>query len=81
MPSPKPLGLLAPLLAALVALPAPAADRALLIGVGQYQSPTIKALPGIDIDIAAMRRVAANLGFAPADTRVLLDQAATLSAV
>ncbi len=81
MPSPKPLGLLAPLLAALVALPAPAADRALLIGGGQYQSPTIKALPGIDIDIAAMRRVAANLGFAPADTRVLLDQAATLSAV
>lgn len=69
-----------PLLAAL-AMPAVAADRALLVGVGNYQLAKELHLSGIDLDLATMRTVAANLGFDAAQTRVLLDADATLSAV
>jgi len=56
-------------------------DRALLIGIGDYADPAIDDLPGIDLDVAIMRRVARRLGFTPAGIRVLEDDAATLGAV
>jgi len=69
------------LLAALLAGPALAADRALLVGVGVDAKSLQLPLEGIDLDLDLMRRVAANLGFAPADIRVLQDAQATQSAV
>ncbi|WP_295401176.1 caspase family protein [uncultured Thiocystis sp.] len=69
------------LLAALVAAPAIAADRALLVGgVGKYQKMEWD-LKGIDLDIEMMRKVAANLGFAAGDTKVLLNEDATQAAL
>lgn len=44
-------------------LPAVAADRALLIGIGQYANPKIKSLPGIDQDLDRMDVLAERLGF------------------
>jgi uncharacterized caspase-like protein len=74
--------LLALLLLALVTMAASAEDRALLIGVGQYRDIGMGAdLPGIELDIGVMKEVAETLGFKPAATRVLLNEAATLAAV
>lgn len=62
-------------------LPAPAlhaSPRALLIGVGDVPN---NVLPGIDLDIDNMKKVAAVMGYAPADIKVLLDQHATYANV
>ena len=60
---------------------AAAADRALLVGIGQFQSPAITRLPGIGTDIQIMRRNARLLGFTDANIKILEDQQATLAAV
>ena len=70
------------LLAALAAAPVGAVDRALLVGVGQYPGlPPDQQLSGIDLDLDMMRMAAAKLGFAAADTKVLLNADATRAAV
>jgi hypothetical protein len=57
-------------------LPARAADRALLVGVGRYANPA-NNLTGIDLDINAMTAVTELMGFAPGSVRVLSDEQAT----
>jgi hypothetical protein len=64
----------------LLAAPAHAEDRALLIGVGQYRQGGVN-LPGIELDIGVMKEVAEGLGFRPEATRVLLNEEATLAQV
>src|SRR5579862_3467436 len=65
----------AALLAALVlAAPASARPRALLIGVADVPN---NELPGIDLDMDNMKKVAAIMGFAPEDIKVLFNQQAT----
>ncbi|QJB57053.1 caspase family protein [Pseudodesulfovibrio sp. zrk46] len=53
------------------------ANRALLIGVGDYQMKGAN-LPGIDKDIKMMREVALTLGYQKSEIKVLLDKQATL---
>ena len=53
-----------------------AADRALLIGVGEYENSDYN-LPGIDLDVDMMRKVARIMGFEERHTKVLLDEEAT----
>ena len=55
-------------------------NRALLIGVGDYALPN-NDLPGIDRDIAAMKRVAGHMGFAPGQIKILADRGATSRAI
>ena len=55
-------------------------NRALLIGVGDYKLPN-NDLPGIDRDIAAMKRVAGHMGFAPEQIKTLADRHATSRAI
>ena len=69
------------LLAAMLAMPAVAADRALLVGVGNFQGAPRLALAGIDVDLATMSTVANRLGFTPPEIRVLHNAEATLAAV
>jgi len=69
------LGLLA---GALLAPAAHASPRALLIGVGDVPN---NALPAIDLDIDNMKKVAAVMGYAPADVKVLFNQQATYANV
>lgn len=64
-------------LLALGVLPALAANRALLIGVGDYQPP-ISKLPGIDRDMALAREFAGLIGFRPGEIKELFNQQATL---
>ncbi|MBU0499287.1 MAG: caspase family protein [Gammaproteobacteria bacterium] len=71
-------GLLSLLL--LWAAPAPAADRALLIGVGDYPRVGTR-LPGIGHDLRMMEEVARTLGFESDDIRILKDEEASLAAV
>ena len=52
--------------------------RALLIGVGDVPN---NALPAIDLDIDNMKKVAAVMGYAPADIKVLFDSQATYANV
>jgi hypothetical protein len=67
--------LAAALLAALLlAAPASARPRALLIGVADVPN---NELPGIDLDMDNMKKVAAIMGFAPEDIKVLFNQQAT----
>lgn len=65
--------------AALLALPATAADRALLIGVGSYQNlPPNFTLHGPKNDLVAMQALlTGKLGFDPSSIRVLKDEQAT----
>ncbi|HMW30122.1 caspase family protein [Plasticicumulans sp.] len=63
---------------ALAATDAMAEDRALLIGVGRFQSPQINPLPGIDLDIDLMRSTATMLGYRP---QVLLNEQASLAGI
>jgi hypothetical protein len=58
--------------------PALARSRALLIGVGDVPN---NALPAIDLDIDNMKKVAAVMGFAPGDIKVLFDEEATYANV
>lgn len=63
---------------ALLAGPVLASPRALLIGVGDIPN---NFLPGVDIDIDNMKKVAEIMGFKPADIKVLLDEQATYAHV
>ena len=59
-----------------------AEDRALLVGVGAYaRSDPFVDLWGSDANIRIMREVAAHLGFADEQIRVIEDEAATLAGV
>ena len=53
-----------------------AEQRALLVGVGQYETPGID-LPGIDLDLERMRETLARLGFEDKQIRTLADGEAT----
>ena len=55
-----------------------ASPRALLIGVGDVPN---NPLPAIDLDIDNMKKVAAVLGYGPADIKILFDQQATYANV
>ena len=77
----KRAGRLTALIALVATLPAGSAraeDRALLVGVGQYerQSP-FPDIPGIGRDLEIMREVAWALGFEESQIRVLADAEAT----
>lgn len=50
-----------------------AEDRALIIGIREYEKP----LPGPDRDLELMRQVSLKLGFQPAQIRLLKDREAT----
>jgi|HubBroStandDraft_1064217.scaffolds.fasta_scaffold01513_6 hypothetical protein len=63
---------------ALLAAPVQANPRALLIGVGDIPN---NFLPGVELDIDNMKKVAAIMGFKPADTKVLLNEQATYANV
>jgi hypothetical protein len=63
---------------ALLAGAVQASPRALLIGVGDIPN---NFLPGVDIDIDNMKKVAEIMGFKPADIKVLLDEQATYANV
>ena len=56
-----------------------AEDRALIVGVGDYQS--ISDLPGIDLDVDMMKDVAELLGFSSHQIKTLRDSEATLDGV
>ncbi len=58
-----------------------AEDRALLIGVGNYQNPSVNDLQGIDLDIAMMKESAALMGFKDSNIKILMDGEATLGKV
>lgn len=91
------IGTTAALAAILLAPLAAHADRALIIGVGQYQfegtrgdgNPycpgysvcPITDLPGIDRDVDGMRKLVTDLGVPQANVRVLKDTEATLANV
>jgi hypothetical protein len=60
----------------LLPLPGLAEQRALLVGVGQYETPGID-LPGIDLDIERMRETLTRLGFEDRQIRTLADGDAT----
>src|SRR5579862_5852862 len=62
------------LVAALFTAAAEARPRALLIGVADVPN---NELPGIDLDMDNMKKVAAIMGFAPEDIKVLFNQQAT----
>jgi metacaspase-1 len=64
----------APLLVAVVH----ASPRALLVGVGDVPN---NPLPGIDLDVDNMKKVAQVMGFAPTDVKVLFDEQATYANV
>ena len=64
--------------APLLAPPALANPRALLIGVGDVPN---NALPAIDLDIDNMKKVAQVMGFRPEDIKVLFNEQATYANV
>lgn len=57
-----------------------AADRALIVGIGNYQMKGA-ALPGIDLDISAAVRAAQIMGFDDRNITILRDHEATLAAL
>lgn len=61
----------------LLTTPVLAANRALIVGVGEYQDSDIHRLAGIDLDVNIMKDVAELLGFADDEIRVLTDSRAT----
>src|SRR5262249_30669575 len=65
-------------LALLAGAPLAAKPRALLIGVADVPDAP---LPGIDLDLDNMRKVAAIMGFGPDDIKVLLNRDATYANV
>jgi hypothetical protein len=68
---------------------ATASNKALLIGVGTFehpctsppQPPCVPNLPGIDLDVQRMHRLALNMGFAESQIHTLMDQHATIAAI
>ncbi len=63
--------------ALICAAPAGAENRALLVGVGEYEEGHAN-LPGIDKDLEAMRKVARMAGFRDNQVKVLKNKQATL---
>lgn len=59
---------------------ASAADRALLVGIGNYELDAA-SLPGIGRDISVMRDMVGELGFDERQVLVLQDRAATLAGI
>ena len=57
-----------------------AANRALIIGVGEHELQRLN-LPGIDLDVAMMQDVAKTLGFKSNEITTLQDGEATLAAI
>lgn len=53
------------------------ADRALLIGVGDYKLDSVGDLPGIDNDIDTMRDLLLRIGLRSSDIKILIDEQAT----
>lgn len=53
-----------------------AADKALIVGVGEYENPNAN-LPGISKDIAMAQQLTAHLGFSQNNIKVLRDKQAT----
>jgi len=72
--------LLVVLAIAAIGATASAENRALLVGVGKYQVEKA-SLPGIENDLAEMRRVALQMGFADTQIKVLRDEQATLAGI
>ena len=71
------IALLTGTLAALaMAAPLSAEQRALLVGVGQYETPGID-LPGIDLDLERMHDTLVRMGFTDAQIHTLRDGEAT----
>lgn len=70
-------------LAALLVLastgPAAAGNKALLIGIGDFEDPRINDLSGIDLDMELMTEAAGIMGIR--DVKVLFDREATYAAV
>ena len=64
--------------ALLLSSPSPARPRALLIGVADVPN---NMLPGIDLDIDNMKKVAEVMGFAAGDVKVLFNEQATYANV
>jgi metacaspase-1 len=64
----------------LATTPAQAEQRALLVGVGQYQTPGID-LPGIDLDLERVHDTLIRMGFKDSQIRTLRDSEATSTAV
>ncbi len=62
----------------LLAVDGLAADKALLVGIGEYQIEQAN-LKGIDLDLEQMRRVALAAGYTKENTVVLADRDATLA--
>jgi len=60
--------------------PAGAENRALLIGVGEYQNPDAN-LPGIDKDIRMMQEAVGLMGFESSQVKVVQDSEATLRGI
>ncbi len=57
-----------------------AENRALIIGVGEYQISEAN-LKGIDLDVGMMKKAATIMGYTDRQTKVLMDEQATLSQV
>ena len=53
------------------------ADRALIVGVGEYYQDDINDLPGIDLDVSNMVNTAQLMGFKKDQIKVLFDHEAT----
>lgn len=60
----------------LCSAPATAESRALLIGVGEYQDSGSN-LPGIDLDISIMKKIAGRLGYRDSQITVLMNSEVT----
>ena len=65
------------LLVALTFIPAGAENRALLVGVGEYQEGRAD-LPGIEKDLESMQKVARMAGFRDGQVKILKNDQATL---
>lgn len=65
------------LLAFMLVLPVAGANRALIIGIGDYPG-TDADLPGIDKDVEFAKQIASLMGFRPGEIVVLMDGQATL---
>ncbi len=61
--------------------PAYADDKALIVGVGEYENPAIKDLEGINYDVDMATNIAKRLGISETNITTLADNQATLANV
>lgn len=61
--------------------PALAADKALVIGVGEYENEGFGNLPGVRLDVASMVKAFRIFGVEKDDITVLMNEKATLDAI